>query len=227
MVESECANPGYAACLVTVGEGMPAGILLAPGQSRGRRRFSIAHELGHYHIPTHRRHANRPCGEKDFSANTVGKDDLEIEANDFAVEILMPRAPFLADSAKLTPSIESVLRLAAEDMYDVSVTAAALRYVRLSGEACALVSSRDGKVDWAIRSDSFFYRIPSKGDALPMQSLARFTHAGEAPTHGAHSLDPHTWFELEQRGDPELFESTHAIPSQRQVLSLLWTVADR
>lgn len=227
VVESECSNPGYAACLVTVGEGMPAGILLAPGQSRGRRRFSIAHELGHFHIPTHRKHANRPCGDKDLSASTAGDDDLEVEANDFAVEILMPRAPFLADSARMAPCIESVINLAADDMYDVSVTAAALRYVRLSSEACAVVCSRDGRVDWVIRSDSFFYRIPSRGDALPMQSLARFAHNGESPTHGAHPLDPYTWFALEQRGNPELFESTHAIPSQRQVLSMLWAVADR
>lgn len=227
VAESEMADPGYAACLVTVGEGMPAGILLAPGQRRGRRRFSIAHELGHYHIPTHRRHANRPCGERDISAGAAGKDDLEVEANDFAVELLMPRRHFLTDSARLNPSIESMLALSAEDMYDVSVTAAASRYVRLTTEACALVCSRAGTVEWVIRSDSFFYRIPTKGDALPSESHARFVASGEIPIHKAQALDPYAWFEREQRGTPELFESTLSIPSQQQVLSLLWAVADR
>jgi hypothetical protein len=50
--ESFCADPGYTACLLRPDPDMPgAGILLAPGQNPGRKRFSIAHELGHYHIP--------------------------------------------------------------------------------------------------------------------------------------------------------------------------------
>ncbi len=51
--ESEVADCGYAACLIRVPEG-GGGVMIAAGQEPGRRRFSLAHELGHFHIPSHK-----------------------------------------------------------------------------------------------------------------------------------------------------------------------------
>lgn len=94
VVHSHVADPGYTACLMRSPEGCPGGgIWLAPGQSRGRERFSVAHELGHFHIPTHAtkgRDAPSRCGEEDLRARGQTSAVQEWEANDFAAELLMP-----------------------------------------------------------------------------------------------------------------------------------------
>lgn len=216
--ESCCKNPGYTACLVQVGNGVPPGIILAAGQSRGRRRFSIAHELGHLYIPSH---ANRPlgwCAEGAVGVPTGVGEQLEWEANDFAAELLMPHHLFAKDARNLTPSFASIGRLAAADQYDVSITAAAVRYMDVTRSACALVSSRDGRVEWVMKSDAFVYRIPWRGDRVPASSVAAQGAAVAEPQR----LAANVWLEFAQRSSLELFESTHFVPSARQILSLLW-----
>jgi hypothetical protein len=224
LVVSSLANPGYTACLVRPGPDLPCGIVLAPGQSRGRERFSIAHELAHYHIP---RHKNRPdgwCGEEDMTAQSDSVKQYEWEANDFAAELLMPRQPYRTDARGRDPIFRDLFELAAPSMYDVSVTAAALRYVELTSEACALVCAREGSIEWVAKSSGFGYRLPWRGDALPGESVAAGVFSGDEPNVGAEALDPYTWLEIEQKLPLELFESTVAIPSQGQVLSMVWIV---
>jgi hypothetical protein len=223
---SALVNPGYTACLVRPGEDYPPGIILAPGQGSGRRRFSIAHELAHFHIPTHRALPIGWCGEEDMRAGEHGGRPYEWEANDFAVELLMPRHLFARDSRGKSPIIKEIVALAHQEMYDVSVTAAALRYVDVTREACALVCAREGRIEWVAKSESFVYRIPWRNDVVPKGSCAEAVSCGDAPPDGAKSLDPYIWLENEQRQTVELFESTFAIPSQSQVVSLVWVVAE-
>lgn len=189
-------------------------------------RFSIAHELGHYHIPSHRKHPIGWCGEADMTARAHDGKQYEWEANDFAAELLMPRRPFVRDAATRNPVFRDIAEIADPAMYDVSVTAAALRYVDLAREACALVCARRGIIEWVAKSGVFPYRIPWKGDPVPPGSAAAAVFQGEPLEDGAEPLDPYVWLELEQRRPIELFESTHRIPSQSQVLSMVWVVEE-
>lgn len=226
LVVSEVAEPGYTACLVRSGPDTPSGIILAPGQNRGRQRFSIAHELGHFHIPTHQNLDTAWCGDDDMTAGAHGGNLYEWEANDFAAELLMPRHLFSSDSKGRDPVFREIIELAAPEMYDVSRTAAALRYIEVTREACALVCARDGIIEWVAKSENFVYRIPWREDPLPPGSGAKAVFNGESPMEEAEPLDPYTWLELEQRRPVELFESTLAIPRQSQVLSLVWVIAE-
>ena len=226
VVESEVREPGYTACLVRPARDLPAGIILAPGQNHGRRRFSIAHELGHYHIPTHKNRATGWCGDADMSAGAHGGRTHEREANDFAAELLMPRHLFSRDAEGRDPNFREIGELAQRDMYDVSHTAAALRYVQVPRSACSLVCARDGIIEWVAKSRDFVYRIPWRGDPVPSDSHAKAVFNGEDANEGAEPLDPYTWLEIEQRQPVELFESTLAISRQSQVLSLVWVEAE-
>ncbi|MCE2423070.1 MAG: ImmA/IrrE family metallo-endopeptidase [Gemmatimonadetes bacterium] len=226
VVESEVREPGYTACLVRPVPDLPAGIMLAPDQSRGRRRFSVAHELGHYHIPTHQGIATGWCGDADMTAGAHGGNVREQEANDFAAELLMPRHLFSQDARGRDPNFREIGELAQRDMYDVSRTAAALRYVEVTQSACSLVCARDGIIEWVAKSKDFVYRIPWRGDPVPAESHARAVFNGEEASEEAEPLDPYAWLEIEQRQPVELFESTLAIPRQSQVLSLVWVVSE-
>lgn len=224
LVVSAVDNPGYTACLVRPGPDLPCGIILAPGQSRGRERFSVAHELGHYFIPTHRDRPTGFCGEADMVARAATGKHYEWEANEFAAELLMPRRLFAADSRGRDPALGNIMALAEPAMYDVSVTAAAIRFVEVTSESCALVCARSGVIEWVIKSDAFRYRIPWRQDALPAESHARFVQMEGHNALTPEVVAPYTWLEGDQQEELELFESAMAIPSQDQVLSLLWVV---
>lgn len=223
--ESGLVEPSYTACLMTVAPGIPPGIILAPGQARGRRRFSIAHELGHHYIP---KHSDRPpgwCGDDAMTARADSHSTLEWEANDFAAELLTPRSRFGQDAAGKDPVFREIASLADHACYDVSITAAALRFVEVTSRDCALVCARGNRIEWVARSDSFLYRIPWRGDVLPSASVAA-TSLDEGAAGEALQLDPYAWLENEQSRPVELFESTHVVASQGQVLSLIWVVPE-
>lgn len=162
----------------------------------------------------------------DARADTETAQKYEWEANDFAAELLMPRTLFSRDSDRRDPTFREVAELAGPDMYNVSMTAAALRYVETTRERCALVCARGGVIEWVSKSEAFGYRIPWKRDAVPPGSNAKAVFNGEQPAAEAEPLDPYTWLEHEQRNPLELFESTLAIPTQSKVLSLLWVEAE-
>ena len=102
--------------------------------SRARQRFTIAHELGHFHL--HQGEAlhvdRRGSGFEIHTRNARskdGSDPKEIEANAFAGELLMP-AMFLDEDVLVQGAIDvsdeqKVRRLA--DRYQVSTTAMSIR----------------------------------------------------------------------------------------------------
>lgn len=200
--------------------GQGGAIFLQPGQNPGRRRFSIAHELGHYHIPTHT-NGPRECGESALQASHDYGRRVEWEANSFAAELLMPTRLFRRDARKRDVSFEAAYELMSQDMYGVSATAAARRMVQVSNEPCALVVTRQGRVEWQERS-RFYYPLATRGHLVRGDTIAAAVTGGESPEPGAEPVDPAAWLDRLPDGDFTLLESTHFIPSLDQVLSLLW-----
>ncbi len=91
-------------------------------RSEGRRRFTIAHELGHWylHRDAHSERFERFCRPADLNARA----HIEGEANAFAAELLMPR-PLLEDQAA---ACRMNIPLLAK-RFDVSVPAMRLRLI--------------------------------------------------------------------------------------------------
>lgn len=99
--------------------------------SERRQRFTIAHEVGHLLL-----HANEDLHvDKNFpiglrtEVSSLAIDDKEIEANQFAAELLMPATWVLADARDLQIDFEhddeAIKDLA--DKYEVSVRAMTIR----------------------------------------------------------------------------------------------------
>lgn len=237
VLESWEADCGYAACLVRPHDSEGAGIFIAAGQSPGRKRFSLAHELGHFHLPSHRNvgafvegvgHAFT-CADRDLRARASDAARREWEANDFAAELLMPYRLFSRDVERREATFRTVVDLGAPDQYDVSLTAAAWRLVETTREACALVVSVGGQVEWVVRSEAWRYPLVESRRAVPPGSAAAAVSTGESPNSEGEQLDPLVWLASPDgrwvaSNDIELFESTHAVPRLKQVLSLIWAV---
>jgi len=65
------------------------------GRSRGRQRFTLAHELGHWRFRHHLLSELPPdtlgyAGAFEDEGSSEGRSNVEVEANTFAAELLMP-----------------------------------------------------------------------------------------------------------------------------------------
>jgi len=119
--------------------------------SQARARFSIGHELGHYYIPEHRDALLRGLSHNS-TAGFICSDTFEREADEFAAALLVPRSYLdqrLNRRGFLT--LKEVSRLAAE--WKASLTSTAIRYVKYTPEACAVVLSQRGRILYYIASD--------------------------------------------------------------------------
>jgi Zn-dependent peptidase ImmA (M78 family) len=82
-------------------EGSRAVILVNQGDAPVRRRFSIAHELGHYYLhESSSVFVDRRVRFRD-SNSSQGTNLEEIEANNFAAELLMPEPFVLQEAVRL------------------------------------------------------------------------------------------------------------------------------
>jgi Zn-dependent peptidase ImmA (M78 family) len=224
ILESRIADPGYTACLFCDVNGAGGAIFLSPRQDGGRRRFSLAHEIGHYHLPSHRqlRQQGARCGESAMRAGAADSAHLEWEANDFASELLMPTRLFGADAARRDFSVATARELASDAYFDVSVTAAAWRMTQLSTEPCAIVMSFNGKVHWARRSEAM--RIPGlrRGRSIRAGTVASAYFSGGADEVQPLEVEVGAWLEPRYPVHGRLLESTHVIGTTGHVLSMLY-----
>jgi hypothetical protein len=201
-----------------IGEGpLPGveGVLLMPSDrnwgaiftkvhsSRQRRRYTLAHELGHFLNLWH-----EPPSQNGFACTTedlgtgwrgvskqAGQHRLqESQANRFAIELLAPASrvePFL----KAIPDLEQVIAVSTE--LHISKEAAARRYVELFERPIAVVFGHDRTVRY-VDCDPSFPRVRCrKGDPLPFCETSP-DHAGLT---GHVQSEPRDWLAHSPRGE--------------------------
>lgn len=121
---------------------------------QGRNRFSVAHELGHFEL-----HRNEKtlwsCTDADMNRWNLDAraEKREIEANEFAAELLMPEKFIAPDIDRDTPNLELLKAIANE--YHVSLTALLHRFTDLTQRACAIVFTKGGRISHSWKSKQF------------------------------------------------------------------------
>ncbi len=113
----------------------------------GQYLFTVAHELGHLWL-------DHPGLEVCTRRSVVdGHRDHEAEANAFAAELLLPEQT-VRRRCEVSPVDLDVVRGIADES-GASLVCAAIRFVELTSERCAVVLSQSGTVTWAVRSALF------------------------------------------------------------------------
>ena len=153
-------------------------VFVNQNRPRQRQRFTIGHEVGHFLLPWHRNMKDGllkfECTAEDMHASRSGKQDTrtdwEVQANEFASEILMPRLIFKKHmKRKDEPNLEHVRDLAL--LFDTSIEATARRYVALSDYPIAMVFAKGKQVRHAWKGPEFPYFLDvKKGSPLPKGS---------------------------------------------------------
>lgn len=139
------------------------------------RRFSAAHELGHYHLPGHLE-ALLASGVHHSGPAYSSTDPLEQEANAFASELLMPESLVGLILRREDVGLASVRALA--EGCEASFTAAAIRYSQLTPDPVAIVLSHRGTVEFSHVSRSLWEypgvagENPKRGDKIVRGTVA-------------------------------------------------------
>lgn len=118
-------------------------ITIDKSSTLGRKRFSIAHEIGHWVYDRHR--GVNMCKDIDMGSSWSGKsryNPIERRANVFAAELLLPKDWFISAVSGKPTTFETVADL--QVLFKTSLSAAALRLVEL-GEAPSLLLYFDNK----------------------------------------------------------------------------------
>lgn len=208
---------GYEGGLITSADKFEGSILYNRTSPRRRRRFTIAHELGHFLMPSHIPSAEGRflCKMSDMLALQAGEADkrmrMEVEANRFAAHILMP-APFFRRDVAIgkDPDLRQLVKLA--DDYDVSKEAASRAYVRYRDEPIAVVIVHNGKVVRTYREPSKFpYVTARQGTPVSAYSLMRRRQHQEGVPSELDEVDAGVWLDV-RRGQkaPQLYEQVLA-----------------
>ena len=142
--------------------------------SEGRKRFTIAHEFGHYILHRHQQDLFE-CGDDDIETGDNNERDIEAEADLFASTLLMPLDDFRRQVDGQPISFDLLGHCA--DRYGVSLTAAALRWIEIAPRRAVLVASRDDHMLWAKSNEAAFKSgayFPTRKNTieLPRSALA-------------------------------------------------------
>ena len=133
--------------IITVSNEIPEG---------GRRRFNVAHELGHFEL-----HKNEKtltiCTDEDINQWYQTQLHLELSANIFAAELLMPEKMFKPLIKRKKPSFAEVKNLA--DIFKTSIMATATKFIEHTDEVCCLFISKEGKIKRFGASKGFPYKV--------------------------------------------------------------------
>ena len=144
-------------------------------KSSGRINFTLAHEFGHYLLHKNFLEKGIQCSQRDMMRWNADHNKREAEANEFASYLLMPINLFKIELQKGNLSLHLLKNIAAH--FDVSLTAAILKWLSFTTTRAMLIIGKDGFIDWVWSSESLrrsgVYLQPKKRPIeLPEQSLA-------------------------------------------------------
>ncbi len=196
--------------------GVPRGYIVISNhvQENARRRFTMAHEIGHYLLPD-QRDLRQPCTKSQIESWDEDLAQPETAANRFAAEILMPRS---AVYLREMPHFDHIKQIA--QTCETSWTASAYRIAELSSFRVAVVWSQEGRVRWYKASDEF-ERWVRKGELRP-DSFASDVFQGKDVPLSLEKVPASAWlFERGLQEDAQILEQSMPLPRFEAVLTWL------
>lgn len=188
----------------------------------GRRRFAVAHELGHWEL--HSGLSQWTFCSKDDVHGYKGSPP-EIEASAFAGELLMPTPLFRPACRVQQPSLALIKDLA--ERFETTLTATAVRFVEECRETCVALFSKDGEVAWCRRKDGSDGLWVAPGQRLHIDSVAYDISQGAVPFSGMKLVPPEAWFPNRRRGTRlEVYEESIQLGRYPTILTLLHVIQD-
>lgn len=202
--------------------GVPVGEIALRSSIReiGRKNFTIAHEIGHFLLPGHE-NSDSVCTSGDID-KWWSKEarSYELEANEFAAELLIPTGFARQLISKTEPNLDSISALA--ETCKTSLTATAWRYCDLTSFRCAVIWAKAGIMQWYKRSAEFGYHLRMKSE-LPQDTLSSTLYREKAREIEIQRVDAGRWLESENLLEgATIWEQAKFVKSYDSIVTLLW-----
>lgn len=202
---------GFDGMLIATPDRSRGAVVLREGMPKGRRAFTLGHEIGHY---VNRYHQPPPGGFKCAKSGLEAARDtglawtkrpllerMEVEANEFSAHLLFPDKEYDLHRRKLSgcdlAHIEPMARL-----FGVSKEAMARKYVATAPELIGIIASKDGRTQSFALPNAFPYLGLRKGGPLPTRcrTLQFLRTSGAGDCSELAEIDAHWWIENPKRG---------------------------
>lgn len=198
-------------------------------QYEGRRRFAIAHELGHLEM-----HKGSPLHDDNISLNwfnnaekQLKKGHQEYEANQFATEYLMPSDLFYNESKGKVFNPGLIRQLA--ERFKTSLTSVAFKYFDTNLHPIAMFHIFNGKIKYWKKSDDLNVWIKNITKlSPPNDSVAKeYINANYNPIYKKDELQQtiskSTYFKLRDYDeDTNFYEYCIVTKPFNNILSIVW-----
>jgi IrrE N-terminal-like domain len=202
-------------------------VLVNSAAPRKRRRFTIAHELGHFLMPSHVPNAEGRflCSRKDMMSLGAKEGDrraqMEVEANRFASLLLIPPPYLRRQLAGRKPDIAHMVELA--EMFDSSKEAMARAYADLHAEPVALIIVENGIVRrrYANKKRFPFITVPN-GKPVPRGSTFHSAANRQGQPSDLRTVVPDLWIDvLRDMAAPSITEQVY-LQASGFAMIMLW-----
>lgn len=188
----------------------------------GQRRFTEAHELGHYVIESvNGKFLSFLCTAEDINSFLSNKK-RESDANEFASELLMPREWFLKFINRKEVSFDLIKECSSH--FEISLTAAAFKYATIGIVPTALIMSEKGKVKWSISNNYFPFKYIEKGVSINKNTPVYSIFQKEEYNPEKTLIPASAWFsdDYNCKQTTYLYEQNVYMKNYNSVLTLLW-----
>ncbi|WP_379548304.1 ImmA/IrrE family metallo-endopeptidase [Qipengyuania sp. DSG2-2] len=225
---SELGTEAFEAALITDEHKSQGAILHARGRHAARTRFSIAHELGHFLIPSHRPMPSELAGCSDEhlrQADSKTKNKrrrIEAEANRFAAHLLMPPKRVRLEILKSNDDLQAIVAMASR--FGVSKEAMARCWVEQHSEPVAIVMTRHSNIARYYRSSGFPWLARRFGEPVPDDSIAADAMDGPGRYSEIEEIEPDVWMDENDTGP--IASLTEQVLSQRGGYSMVLLIAE-
>lgn len=188
---------------------------------KNQKRFAQAHELGHYEL---HRDTKVICDNEKSFFDYHKKGGQEVEANEFASELLMPRKIFKDYVANKPFNLNLIKELA--DYFETSITSTAIKYTDFGHEYVGIVFSQDGKIKWVRINQNLPLQFIQVGLPVPVYSVVSDFYKSRSVPKTPVALDAFIWFfgdfKMDDYSKAKIYEQVFPIVSINSALSILW-----
>lgn len=213
LVEYE-ALEGCEAMLVGVGDRAIATI--RPSGVRGRERFSVGHELGHWEM---HRGKSFVCRADDLDRNLASDKPREREADEYSAHLLMPTVFFGAAVRALgKPGFKEIDGLSVD--YETSLLATTIRLADIDALPVIVACYSDQGLKWSKAAKHVPRRWWLRGQ-LDDDSFAHDLLSGGSGVASARKQPGEVWFENDDAENYEVTEDC-ILGKRGEVLVLLY-----
>jgi Zn-dependent peptidase ImmA (M78 family) len=190
----------------------------------GKKRFTIAHELGHVEL---HKDIQPLFIDNDNTLEYFKKGHQETEANEFASELLMPEIQFKkeCEGKKFSPDLLRVL----SEKFKTSITSVAYKYFEHGSHPICLVYSYNNKVIYRKWPEEYPHFLIDFKDLPPPEGSVANEFFKEnkiySKEQSKQSIWKSTWFDMkhwENDQDYKFYEYCIITPKYKTVLSVIW-----